>query len=279
MEQIIAFLEDMKEIVFLYAVDVVAAIFILIAGFIVARWVRARVGAAVQHSKRLDATLKPLFANFAYYGILAVVAVMVLGQFGVETASILAALAAAGLAIGLALQGTLSNIAAGMMLIGLKHMRVGDYIDAGGNAGTVEEIGIFATRLKTFDGIYLAVPNSEIWGNPIINYSRNPTRRMDIEVGIAYDDDIDAGLAVMMRLMREDPRVLDDPAPETMVKSLGDSSVNLNMRCWAKTEDYWGLLWDLKRLSKVEIEKAGLSIPFPQRDVHHYREAAAEAAE
>ena len=200
MEKIITFLEDMKEIVFLYAVDVIAAVVILVAGVIVARWVRARVGSAVEHSSRLDPTLKPLFGNFAYYGILAVVAVMVLGQFGVETASILAALAAAGLAIGLALQGTLSNIAAGIMLIGLKHMRVGDFIDAGGNSGTVEEIGIFATRLKTFDGIYLAVPNSEIWGNPIINYTRNPTRRLDIEVGIGYDDDIDTGLGVMMRL-------------------------------------------------------------------------------
>ncbi|HZD26364.1 MAG TPA: mechanosensitive ion channel family protein, partial [Alphaproteobacteria bacterium] len=168
------------------------------------------------------------------------------------------------------LQGTLQNIAAGVMLLFLRPFKVGDYIDAEGIAGTVNVIGLFTTDLTTFDGVYRSVPNSNLWNRAILNYSRNPTRRVDVTIGISYSDDAEGALAALLELIRDEPRVLPDPPPQTMVLALADSSVNVNMRCWTKREDYWNLLFDLHRLGKLRLEAAGYTIPFPQRDVHFY---------
>lgn len=250
------------------AVALVSAILILIVGFVLAGWADRAIRRTLKRVPRVDGMLIPLGATVAKYAILIITLVAVLGRFGVQTASIIAVLGAAGLAIGLALQGTLQNIAAGIMLLALRPFRTGEYIDAGSASGTVEEIGLFTTHFTTFDGVYLAVPNSQIWSSSIKNYSRNPRRRLDIEIGISYDDDMDAAMKALADLMANDPRILQDPAPQTMVKTLGDSAVGVNMRCWASTADYWAVLWDLNRQGKLAVEAAGCTIPFPQRDMH-----------
>ena len=279
-EEILGFVDRTSDLLLSYGLDVLGAVILLVAGWIVAGFARRRLRDVFRRSGRIDETLAPFLSNIVRYAILVIVIVLVLGQFGVQTASIIAVLGAAGLAIGLALQGTLQNVAAGLMLLFLRPFKVGDYIEAGSAAGTVDEISLFVTELRTFDGVYLSVPNADIWNSPIKNYSRLPTRRLDVTVGIAYDDDIDRAMDVLLGLMTSDARVLKDPAPQVMVTELADSSVNLNMRCWANTADYWALLWDLNKLSKQRIEAAGMTIPFPQRDLHLFQESkVAEAAE
>ena len=194
--------------------------------------------------------------------------VAVLGQLGIQTTSILAALGAAGLAIGLAMQGTLSNIAAGLMLLWLRPFRVGDYIDTGSVAGTVQEVGLFATEMHSLDGIFQFVPNSELWNKRIINYSRLPTRLVDLTFRVAYEDDLARGQQVLLALAGDDDRVNSDPAPAVFVDKLGDSAVELRLRVWGSTSNYWPLRWALTERGKAALEAAGLSIPFPQRDLH-----------
>jgi small conductance mechanosensitive channel len=266
-KDIMRFVESTSDLLLSYGLDVLGAVILLIAGWIVAGFVKRRLRHVFLQSGRIDETLAPFLANAVRYAVLAVVLVLVLGQFGVQTASIIAVLGAAGLAIGLALQGTLQNVAAGLMLLFLRPFKVGDYVEAGGGAGTVDEITLFVTEMRTFDGVYLSVPNADIWNSAIKNYSRLPTRRLDVLVGVAYDDDIDRAMEVLEGLLTGDERVLKDPAPQVMVMELADSSVNLNMRCWATTGDYWGLLWDLNKRAKDRLEAAGLTIPFPQHDV------------
>ena len=267
------FFDAFVEVSAVYGLDMVQAVIILLIGY----WLASRLSNATRRRldrfERVDGTLKPLFANLVRYAVLIVTIIAVLAQFGVQTASIIAVLGAAGLAIGLALQGTLQNIAAGIMLLFLRPFKVGDFISAAGSSGTVTELGLFSTEFRTADGICIFVPNAAVWGGSITNFSRNETRRIDIEVGISYGDDIAKAREDLSGLMMADDRVLKDPAPETMVLALGDSSVNINMRCWCKGADYWGALFDLRQAAKIEIEAAGCSIPFPQRDVHMIAQA------
>ncbi len=251
-----------------YALGVFGAVVLLIVGWIFAGWAERRVRGALKRSQRVDITLQPIMASVVRYTILVLVFVAVLAQFGVQTASIIAVLGAAGLAIGLALQGALSNVAAGVLLLFLRPLKVGEYIDAGGVSGTVTEIGLFATELATFDGVFVAVPNSQLTAAAIKNYSRLPTRRIDVAVGIGYDDDIERAMGALSDLLAADPRVLPEPAHQVMVMTLGDNAVELNVRCWTKREDYWGLLFDLNKRAKQRLEQEGCSIPFPQRTVH-----------
>ena len=251
-----------------YALDLVGAILILFVGWTVAGWVRRLLRKRLLASPMVDDTIAPYVANVAYYVILIFVLVAVLNQFGVQTTSIIAALGAAGLAVGLALQGTLSNVAAGLMLLFLRPFKVGDFVDTASGSGTVEQIGLFTTTFTTFDGVFVSTPNSGIIGGAITNYSRNPTRRVDITIGIAYDDDIDKARAILQGLMDGDERVLPEPGSQTMVTALGDSAVDVNMRCWVNAGDYWSFLFDTRQKAKVEFDAAGLNIPFPQRDVH-----------
>lgn len=258
----------LKEFALGFGMDLLGAIVILAVGW----WVAGRASALVRHSlkntKFVDATLKPLAASIVRYAILIFVLIAVLSNFGVETTSIIAVLGAAGLAVGLALQGTLSNIAAGVMILVLRPLKIDEFIEAGSVSGTVVEISLFTTLLKTPDGVYISAPNSQIWNSSIKNYSRNPTRRLDIKVGIAYDDDVDAALEFLKNLVAADERVLKDPAPMSFVATLGESSVDLTARGWVATADFWPAFFDLTRKSKTELEAAGFSIPFPQRDLH-----------
>ena len=256
-----------------FGLDLVGALVLLIAGWIVAGWARRGVRRVLDRVPHLDETLKPVIASVARYGILILVVIAVLAQFGVQTTSIIAVLATAGLAIGLALQGTLQNIAAGIMLLFLRPFRIGDSIDAEGVAGTIDEIGLFTTDMHTYDGIYLQVPNAQLWNHAIRNYSRLPTRRLDIVVGISYADDIDKTQAALMDLLENDARVHGDPAPEVMVTELAESSVNLNLRCWTDAGNYWSLRFDLTKAAKQRLDAEGITIPFPQRDVHLYQAA------
>jgi small conductance mechanosensitive channel len=254
------------------------AILLLVVGLVVARWASRAVYQVVSRSERVDVTLKPIIKAVVRYGVLIIVLVAALGQLGVQTASLLAALGAIGLAIGLALQGTLSNIAAGIMLIWLRPFEVGDAIETSGVAGTVEELGLFATQIRTWDGIYKFVPNSSLWNTTLTNYTRNPTRLVLIEFGIAYEDDIAEGRRVLREMAERHPDVLDDPAPVAVPLSLADSAVVLQLRAWAPNAMFWDVRWALTEAGKKQLEAAGISIPFPQRVVHVVASAAEDGA-
>ena len=251
-----------------YGVDIAGAIVLLVVGWTVAGWIRRVIRRNLDRVPVLDETLKPLIANLVRYAVLIFVLIAVLNQFGVQTTSIIAVLAATGLAIGLALQGMLANVASGVMLLFLRPFNVGEYVEAGGIAGTVAEIGLFNTEIKSSAGPGLVVPNSKIWDGPITNFSRNPTRRFDIAVGIGYDDDIDGAMALLKGLLTGDDRVLDDPEPLVVVQELGDSAVIINLRAWTRSGDYGATVWDLNKEIITELQATGYSIPFPQRDVH-----------
>ncbi len=259
---------QLTEVVTRYGLDIIGALVLLVVGWIAAGWARRAVFSVVGRVPGVDATLKPLLANIARYVLLAFVVVAVLAQFGVQTTSIIAVFGAAGIAVALALQGTLSNIAAGIMLLFLRPFVVGEYIDAEGIAGTVDEIGLFATKLHTSDGLYRMVPNAQLWNRSIINYSRLPTRRLDIAVGIGYGDDIGTALATLGAMLEEDSRVLRDPPFQVRVTELAGSAVTIGLRCWANRADLGSLRVDLLRHTKERLDAAGISIPFPQRDVH-----------
>ena len=219
-------------------------------------------------SRRVDPSLVPFVSNFVYYILFAAVVIAVLGLFGIETTSLVAVLGTAGLAIGLAIQGTLSNFSSGVMLLLFRPFHVGDYIEAAGVSGTVDEIGVFSTTLNTPDNVKIIVPNSGIFGATIKNYSANETRRIDIVLGISYDDDISNAIAIVNAVLGIDSRVLADPKPTVAVSELSDSSVNLVVRPWCRREDYWNLRCDLIRKFKEELEQGGCTIPYPQHDVH-----------
>ena len=249
--------------------NILLAIGILLASSLIARGARRFIRRADDHLEKLDATLVPVLCTSATYLIYIVGFVIILDVFGVNTASIITLLGAAGLAIGFALKDTLGNIAAGIMLLILRPFRVDDFIEFGSTMGTIKEINLFTTILKTFDGLYISAPNGQIWGSTIKNYNRNDRRRLDVGVGISYGDSIDTGLEVLRQIIATEPRFLQEPAPpQTMVISLADSSVNLQLRGWTTTDDYWQTLFDLNKRVKEEVELAGLNIPFPQMDVH-----------
>jgi small conductance mechanosensitive channel len=246
----------------------IGALAVLIVGW----WIASRASKAITRlldgQSRIDPMLCTVIASLVRYTILIIVLVAALGQLGVQTTSILAALGAIGLAIGLALQGTLANIAAGMMILWLRPFRVGDYIDTGSAAGTVMEVGLFASELHSWDGIYQFVPNAELWNKRIINYSRLGTRLVDLKFGVAYEDDIPRGKETLLKAAGDDARTRQDPAPVVFVDALGDSSVVLRLRVWAANTDYWDLRRALTESGKAALEAAGLTIPFPQRDLH-----------
>ena len=259
-----------------YALDAVGALVILLVGWWIAGRAQYLVRRGLDRVPRIDDTLKPFLSSSVRYFVIVITFVAVLAEFGVQTTSIIAVLGAAGLAIGLALQGTLQNIAAGIMLLVLRPFRVGEYIDAGGVSGTIDAINLFTTDMTTYDGIYRSVPNAELWNRNILNYSRNPTRRLDIPVGIAYEDDVEQALGLLLSHLSQDTRVLPDPEPQVLVTGLGDSSVDLTLRCWTNRTDFWPLRFELNKKVKLWLDAAGISIPFPQRDVHLYRTSASD---
>lgn len=243
------------------------ALILLAVGWALAGWAERGAGRLLDRAQ-IEPTLRGVTTAVVRYALLIVVVVAALGQLGIQTTSILAALGAIGLAIGLALQGTLANIAAGIMLLWLRPFRVGDYIEAGTIAGTVKEVGLFASQLHSWDGIYQFVPNAELWNKRIINYSRLERRLVDLKFSISYSDDIDRGRDVLLSLAKADERVLADPAPESFVDQLGENGVVLALRAWTATGNYGPVRNSLLERGKTGLEAAGLSIPLPQRVIH-----------
>ncbi|GFZ97465.1 MAG: mechanosensitive ion channel protein [Sphingomonadales bacterium CG12_big_fil_rev_8_21_14_0_65_65_10] len=248
-------------------IDIAGAFAVLVIGLLVARLVSRWVHRALTNSPRFEPTVANFLSNLVKYALWALVLVTVLSQFGVETTSILAALGGMALAIGLALQGTLSNVASGVMILVQKPFKVGEGISAGSVTGTVQQIGLFTTEVRQFDGLFVMVPNSELWNQAIVNFNRHPTRRFELVVGIGYQDSMTQAREELMALARADERVLEDPAPVTFVNSLDDSSVGIGLRVWCETPNYLGLSWDLTEKAKARFDDVGISIPYPQREV------------
>ena len=251
----------------LHMMDIAGAFAVLIIGLVLAGIISRWVERAMTRSSRFEPTVANFLSSVVKYALWALVLVTVLAQFGVETTSILAALGGMALAVGLALQGTLSNVASGVMILVQKPFKVGEAISAGAVTGTVQQIGLFTTELKQFDGLFVMVPNSELWNQAIVNFTRHATRRLELVVGIGYGDSMDQARRELLALAEADDRVLDDPAPVTFVNSLDDSSVGIGMRVWCRTPDYLGLTWDLTEAAKARFDETGISIPFPQREV------------
>ena len=264
-------IQDLIPVISHYALQVLGAVVILIIGWAASNWFASRVRRWAKRSGRIDDTIVPIFATVTKVFVLIVTLLAVLNQFGVQTTSIVAVLGAAGLAIGLALQGTLTNIASGMMLLILRPIRVGDVVDIGGTFGVVDEIGIFITDLHTFDNIAISMPNSSVWGNTIKNYSKNDNRRVDMVFGISYDDSIDKAMKIIKEEIDKDERTLEDPPPMIAVSELGDNSVNLIARPWSHRDDFFQTKLDLTKRIKERFDEEDITIPFPQRDVHMYQ--------
>ena len=264
--------QQLVEIVSTYGLRIIAAILILILGRIVAGMVAKGTRKAMVRSN-VDETLIGFLSGLARAAILAFTLIAVLSKLGVQTTSFVAVLGAAGLAVGLALQGSLGNFASGVLLLIFRPFKKGEYVEAAGTAGVIQEIGIFVTTLFTPDNKKVIIPNSQITGGVITNYSANDTRRVDLMAGIGYSDDIPKAKAVLKRILAEHELVLDDPAPIVELASLGDSSVNIHVRPWVKAPDYWRVHFDVTEAIKMEFDREGISIPFPQRDVHLFQES------
>lgn len=273
-QEISALMTNVGTLIAEWGLNILGALVLLVVGRWIARWIRRAIRRTSERAD-VDPTLSGFLSVAAYWLVLIFVIVAALGIFGIPTASFVAVLGAAGLAIGLAFQGTFSNFASGVMLLLFRPISVGDYVEVGGSSGTVKSIGIFTTTMNTPDNVRTIVPNSQIFGETIKNYSANDTRRIDLVIGVDYGDDLQLAKDTILRVIRSDERVLEDPEPVVAVHELGASSVDFVVRPWVKTSDYWATRWDLTRALKEEVEAAGLSFPFPQRDVHLFEEGGA----
>ncbi|MFW8600641.1 mechanosensitive ion channel domain-containing protein [Desulfobacterota bacterium M19] len=256
-----------QTIIALYGLNLIAALLI----FLIGRWIAKLVRRVLDHimtRRNVDPTLRGFINHLVYMGLLAFVIIAAFGKLGIQTASFVAVLGAAGLAVGLALQGSLANFAAGVLLIIFKPYRVGDFIEGGGASGTVEEVQLFSTQLKTVDNKTIIIPNSKISSDNIVNYSAKPTRRVDMTFGVGYNDDIEQVKAIISGILAQDKRILPEPAPQIAVSELADSSVNFIVRPWVKSSDHWPVYFDITEAVKKKFDIEGISIPFPQRDIH-----------
>ena len=256
-----------------FAINVAAAIAIFLIGRIVIRFIVSGIRKAMRKAE-VEQTLEAFICNLVRIALLIVVVIAAIGQVGIETTSFIAVFGAAGLAVGLALQGSLSNFAAGVLIVLFRPYKVGDFIEGAGVNGTVEVVQILTTVLKTPDNKQVIVPNSQIMGSVITNYSANDTRRVDLVVGVSYSDDLDKVRKTLEELVTSDERVLENPAHTIAVSELGDNSVNFVVRPWVKTSDYWAVHFGLTEAIKKRFDEQGISFPFPQRDVHLYKVAS-----
>ena len=267
MEQLQSFwagLPDLSAIMVKFAVTLAILVIGWIASSVLGRWMRH----LADRSPRIDPTIVPMVRSVTVWAVRIVVLLAVLARLGVQTASLVAMLGASALAIGLALQGTLQNFAAGIMLLVLRPVRAGEFVEITGQGlGTVDEIGLFMTRLVQADGIQRLLPNTLVWGSPITNYSRNKTRRLDMLLGVRYDDDLETALAALQALVDRHDHVLADPAPQVMVMEYRESTIMVNVRVWAQAEKYWDLYFDLYRQAPQVLRQAGLRTPIPLREV------------
>ncbi len=261
------FLERYTDVAVAWGTNILIALLILIVGY----WIAGRVSKFIRGMgakyEKLDSTLFNFLGSLARYIILAFVFLAVLDKFGVETTSIIALLGAAGLAVGLALQGAMSNLAAGVMLMIFRPYKVGDFIDAAGNFGNVQEISLFTTILRTFDHQQIIIPNSEIWGSQIVNHSHHPIRGVEMTFGVSYDSDIDKTREVIAKVFADHPHILDDPAPDIAVSTLNDSSVDFITRPFVKGEHWFDVRYSVPEAVKKALDEAGIEIPFPHRKI------------
>ena len=272
--------ELMLEFLASYGMNAIGALLTLIIGFLLAGWMSRLVNRAMRNSSAIDAVFKPLPGRIVRVAIIVVTFIAVLNRFGVETTSLIALLGAAGLAIGLALQGTLSNVAAGVMILLFRPFKIGDLVKVGGESYVIDTLGFFLCRAHLPDGPSAILPNSKIWGQTIVNLSvtDQDRRRIDETYGIGYGDDINQALTILRQIADDEPRILKDPDPFIKVQSLGDSSVNILFRVWTARADWWGTKIDLVQRCKEGLEGGGISIPFPQRDVHLHGDVAAKSS-
>lgn len=266
-----------QELLLSYAVNIVAAIAIVIIGMIVARIVSNTVN-RLMVARKIDATVADFLSALVRYGIIAFTLIAALGRVGVQTASVIAVLGAAGLAVGLALQGSLSNLAAGVLLVMFRPFRAGEYVDLGGVAGTVLNVQIFSTTMRTVDGKIVVIPNGKIIAGNIINFSREPVRRNEFIIGVAYDSDIDQVKIILTDIIQSDERILKDREMTVRLNELGASSINFVVRVWSNSSDLQSVYWDVLERIKREFDANGISFPYPQMDVNFKRvkESAAE---
>lgn len=257
-----------------YGVRIITAAVIFFIGWWIAKAVAAGVAKLLRRGE-IEETLVGFIRNLVYFGLLVFVIIAAIDRLGVQTTSLVAVLGAAGLAVGLALKDTLSNFGAGVLIILFKPFKVGDFVAAGGEMGTVKKVSIFNTVLGSPDNRKIIIPNSKVIADAVTNFSDIDMRRVDLVFGISYDDNIKTAKQVLERIITSDERVLKDPAPVVAVSELGDSSVNLVCRPWVKPGDYWGVYFDTLEKGKADLEAAGITIPFPQRDVHMYEEKKA----
>lgn len=250
-----------------YGPNLLLAIVTLIVGLWVIRIVTKIVSNVLEKSK-VDISLQKFMASMVSVLLKVLLFISVIDMLGIKTTSFVAIIGAAGLAVGLALQGSLANFAGGVLILLFKPFKVGDFIEAQGYAGSVKAIQIFNTVLKTGDNKNVIIPNGSLSGGSIINYSAEETRRVDMVFGIGYNDDIKKTKKVLLQLIKADDRILEDPAPLVVVSELADSSVNFTVRAWCKSADYWGIYFDMHENVKLEFDRQGISIPFPQQDVH-----------
>ncbi len=262
-------LEQAVTLISVHGLNILIAIITFFIGRIIANKL-SELTRTVMIKAKVDETLRSFLRNIIYYALMAAVVVMALGQAGLNITSFLAVLGAAGLAVGLALKDSLSNFAAGVMLIMLNFFKKGDYVTVAGQSGTVMSIKIFNTVLNTPDNRQIVVPNASILSNAITNVTANPTRRVDLVFGIGYDDDLLKAKTLLEKIVAEDSRILAEPAPNIAVNELADSSVNFIVRPWVNTGDYWAVYWALTEKVKLTFDQEGISIPYPQTDVHLY---------
>ncbi|MEJ2194355.1 MAG: mechanosensitive ion channel [Ignavibacteriaceae bacterium] len=267
MEQTI---KEIQLLVTSYGLQVIGALATLVIGIWIAKWL-TRIANKVLNKRNVDPTLTKFAVSVVRIALITIVIISAISQVGIETTSFVAIIGAAGLAVGFALQGSLSNFASGVMLIIFKPLKVGDFIEGGGAMGSVETVGMFVTNLTTPDNKVVYIPNSALTGGNIVNYSAKDTRRVDMVFGIGYSDDIDKAKAVIKSLLDADSRILKDPAPQIVVSELADSSVNFKVRPWVNSADYWGVYFDLTERVKKNFDEQNISIPFPQRDVHMFQ--------
>lgn len=265
------FINNLPNILAEYGLSIVGALITLLVGLWISKML-TKVVVKLLNKKEIDQTVINFLASLFKTALYAVVVLATLGQMGIETTSFIALIGAAGLAVGFALQGSLSNFAAGVMLIVFRPFKAGDYIQTAGESGIVEDIQMFITTLRTPDNKTIFIPNSKITGDNITNFSTKPTRRVDMVFGIGYGDDIDKAKKIIADILESDSRVLKDPATQIVVSELADSSVNITVRPWVNSSDYWGLYFDVTEKVKKTFDDQGVSIPFPQTDVHLFKQ-------
>ncbi len=261
------FTESLVTFATTYGLKIIGAILVLIVGRFVAGLARKGIGRALE-SRKTDPAIIGFVKGIVYYLILIVTVLAALRNFGVETASLVAVLGAAAFAIGFALQGSLSNFAAGVMLLIFRPYTLGDYVEVAGVAGSVKDMGLLTTEMATPDNVKIMVPNGKVFGDIMKNYSANDTRRIDLVIGIGYGSSIEKSVKVMSDILAADERVLKDPAPQIAVSELADSSVNFVVRPWVNKADYWAVKFDLTQRIKEAFDREGIEIPFPQVTVH-----------